>query len=152
MDYAAPALLGLLAVLGIAIFSRLGHLKKEGGAKRDPEPQANLGHAVRMYAVTAKSAAADDQTVNIQVKYKGAGGDLLKAIASNEVTEVFLKGCAFAVAKDEKGRARYTRAEDGTDFTVALDAGSAMSPFIASGGAQDMQHMADFGDVYIMAH
>ena len=149
MDYAAPALLGLLAVLGIAIFARLGHLKKEGGKKRDPEPQVDRDHAVRMYAVTAKVGPPVNNNVEMHVQYKGAGGDLLKAIASKEVSEVFLKGCAYAVAKDDKGRPAYTRADGGTHFTVTLDADNAKSPFIASG---EPQYMQDFGEVYLMTH
>ena len=150
MDYASPALLAVLAVLGIAIYARLGRLKKEGGEKRDPEPQVDRDHAVRMYAVTAK-AEAENQTVKMHVQYKGAGGDLLKAIASKAVTEVFLKGCALAVATTDEGRASVSRADDGTYFTVTLDADKAKSPFFESGDMNNLE-MNTFGEVYLMAH
>lgn len=152
MDYAAPALLALLALLGIAIYARLGHLKKEARAKRgSPGPGADRDGAVRMYAVVAKVEVGDGETV-MKIKYEGAGADLQKAISSKAVTELFLKGCAFAVAKQEGGRPIVDRAGDGTYFKIALDADNAKSPFIASGGNAGNAAMNDFAEVYLMAH
>ena len=151
MDYAGPALLALLALLGVAIYARLGHLKKEARAKRgSPRPGTDRDGAVRMYAVVAKVEVGEEGTV-MKIKYQGAGADLQKAIASKAVTELFLKGCAFAVATKE-GRPSVDRAGDGTYFQIALDADNAKSPFIAPGGNTGNAAMDDFAEVYLMAH
>lgn len=137
MDFAAIALLGVLALLGIAIYTRLGRLKSEAGRAREPRPLAARENAVRMYAVVAELKGS-----TMTVKNRGAGADLLRAIQAEEVTNLFFKGCGFTADLDSI---------KGDDFVLQLE--HTKSPFLACQGFQDgTPGNFESEQVYLMAH
>lgn len=140
MDYATPALFGVLAILGIMIYTRLGHVKKASNQKCEPKVLDSRAHDVKMYALIAKQS---DQ-FTLVVKKEGHGAEFLKAISSHKIEDIVLKGRAFAV----KHKATLSQT-----FEVEIDEANAKSPFLSSPTPiADLVLADDFAMVYVMAH
>lgn len=157
MDYATPSLLGVLAFLAFAIYTRLGHLKKAAGERREPKAATQRKNDVQMYCVNAK---LEGQTMT--VKRDANGQDLFREVSRGKVKEIFMKGKAFAVklqkASDNEdstkegckasGGAKAIESDGG--FKLDLDNAKAESPFMSSSD-RDLE-ILDFTEVYLMAH
>lgn len=141
MDYTTPSLFGVLALLGIMIYVRLGHLKKTSNQRCDPKVLDSKAHDVKMYAIMAKQI--DHST--LRIKKEGHGLEFLKAVSSKKVDEIVLKGRSFAVTY---------KATMSKTFDVDINEANARSPFLKTSAplADFVVSSDEFVMVYVMAH
>lgn len=99
MDFVTPVMFGVLIILAILVYSRLGHLaalaKEAVATKSTRTASSESSHRLRVFVINARKGAGDGILV---VQQDESGRSLQSGIVAGSVKHAFINGGAFDVS------------------------------------------------------